>query len=197
MTDRVADAPACPAIGPKGGQCDLKPGHRGSHAALSTRESWPNDADASSNRVRHGWNPAKSVYEPCVLDSDGNCTRWSHDHSEPDAIPNSAADREEAEMLKLIDERDRAERYADELAAALAPPDVLGEHSSGNNPWQNALDHAGHATRNRAAELADLLRPALNEWTDEHGNKFQRFSAGNRDTAAAMADYILRNWTAM
>jgi len=46
MTDRVADAPACPAIGSKGGQCDLKPGHRGSHAALSTRESWPNDADA-------------------------------------------------------------------------------------------------------------------------------------------------------
>jgi len=23
-----------------------------------------------------------------VLDSEGNCTRWSHDHSEPDAIPN-------------------------------------------------------------------------------------------------------------
>jgi hypothetical protein len=20
-------------------------------------------------------------YEPCVIDRDGNCTRWSHDHS--------------------------------------------------------------------------------------------------------------------
>ena len=60
--------------------------------------------------------------------------------------------------------------------------------------WQR--EYVGRVTRNRVAELADLLRPALNEWTDEHGNKFQRFSAGNRDTAEAMADYILRNWTA-
>ena len=42
-----------------------------------------------------------------------------------------------------IDQRDHAQDMADRLAAALAPNDVLGEHTSSNDPWQNALDHAG------------------------------------------------------
>jgi hypothetical protein len=41
-----------------------------------------------------------------------------------------------------IDSRDRAEDFADRLAAAIAPRDVVGEHSSGNNPWFNALQWA-------------------------------------------------------
>jgi hypothetical protein len=43
--------------------------------------------------------------------------------------------------------------------------------------------------------LADLLRPALNE-EDLGWRKVQHFSSGNRDTAEAMADYIMRNWGA-
>lgn len=45
-------------------------------------------------------------------------------------------------LTETVDERDRAQDYADRLAAAIAPPDVLGEHSGGNNPWDNALNHA-------------------------------------------------------
>jgi hypothetical protein len=63
----------------------------------------------------------------------------------PDPVPYAQHERE---MLELIEQRDRAEDWADRLAAALAPPDVLGEHSSGNDPWRNALDYA------------DRLRPA-------------------------------------
>ncbi|MFF4600583.1 hypothetical protein [Amycolatopsis sp. NPDC001319] len=45
-------------------------------------------------------------------------------------------------VMEEIDRRDEAEEWADKLAAALAPSDVLGEHSSTNNPWSNALDYA-------------------------------------------------------
>lgn len=62
----------------------------------------------------------------------------------------------ETEEGQVIDERDHAQAMADKLAAAIAPPDVLGEHSSSNNPWQNALDYArGDAeyTRRRTERL--------------------------------------------
>lgn len=39
----------------------------------------------------------------------------------------------------LIDQRDNAEDWADRLAYAIAPVEVIGEHSSSNNPWWNAL----------------------------------------------------------
>lgn len=46
-----------------------------------------------------------------------------------------------AESL-LMKERDHANDMADKLAAKIAERDKLeiGEHSSGNCPWQNALD---------------------------------------------------------
>lgn len=39
-----------------------------------------------------------------------------------------------------IDERDTAQEWADKLAYAVADQDVIGEHSSLNNPWLNALE---------------------------------------------------------
>ena len=51
-----------------------------------------------------------------------------------------------AELMDDLDEviaqRDDAEAWADRLAAAIAPPEVLGEYTSTNDPWCNALDHA-------------------------------------------------------
>ncbi len=41
---------------------------------------------------------------------------------------------------QLIRERDMAEAVADSLAYAVAPIEVIGEHSSMNCPWQNALE---------------------------------------------------------
>lgn len=39
-----------------------------------------------------------------------------------------------------LTERDRCHELLDDLAYAVAPVEVLGEHSSGNCPWHNALD---------------------------------------------------------
>lgn len=48
--------------------------------------------------------------------------------------------REKVAHGETVDQRDRAEEWADKLAYAVAPIDVIGEHSSGNSPWGNALD---------------------------------------------------------
>jgi hypothetical protein len=52
----------------------------------------------------------------------------------------------EREVMAAIEERDALHDVADALAAAIAPPEVLGEHSSTNDPWQNALDYAASRT---------------------------------------------------
>ena len=46
----------------------------------------------------------------------------------------------EREILELIAERDLAEEAADRLAYAIAPVEVIGEHSNCNDPWANALE---------------------------------------------------------
>lgn len=43
---------------------------------------------------------------------------------------------------QTIADRDDAQSMADKLAAAIAPPEVRGEHSGMNDPWKNALDYA-------------------------------------------------------
>lgn len=39
-----------------------------------------------------------------------------------------------------MDDRERAQTMADRLAYAIAPIEIIGEHSSGNCPWDNAHD---------------------------------------------------------
>lgn len=51
-------------------------------------------------------------------------------------------DSEKSLANDLIAERDSVQEWADKLAAAIAPFEVRGEHSSSNNPWANALDYA-------------------------------------------------------
>lgn len=48
----------------------------------------------------------------------------------------------ERDLEKAIEERDQLHEWADRLAYAIAPQSVIGEHSSANNPWQNAIDVA-------------------------------------------------------
>ncbi|SEC03024.1 hypothetical protein SAMN04490357_1004 [Streptomyces misionensis] len=48
--------------------------------------------------------------------------------------------REERAHGETIDERDHFHDMADKLAYAVAPEEVIGEHSSMNCPWENALD---------------------------------------------------------
>lgn len=80
----------------------------------------------------------------------------------------TGSDRLQAELdamseavLSVIDERDRAQDWADRLAVALAPRDVIGDHSSGNNPWFNALSWACENPRSDAARAAVAERDQL------------------------------------
>lgn len=52
------------------------------------------------------------------------------------------SDKDDASILQIIDERDYAQDMADKLAARIADSEGLyiGEHSSGNCPWTNALE---------------------------------------------------------
>ncbi|MGW2725632.1 hypothetical protein [Streptomyces sp. NPDC001492] len=43
-------------------------------------------------------------------------------------------------LSETIDDRDQAHEIADKLAYAVAPEEVIGEHSSMNCPWTNALE---------------------------------------------------------
>jgi len=43
-------------------------------------------------------------------------------------------------LTDTIDDRDRAQEIADKLAYAVAPEEVIGEHSSMNCPWTNAFE---------------------------------------------------------
>lgn len=63
--------------------------------------------------------------------------------------------QERSGHIGTMNERDRAQDAADKLAYAIAPVEVIGEHSSGNDPWAQALDVL--------LERPDLTRKALNE----------------------------------
>ena len=48
----------------------------------------------------------------------------------------------EQDLDQVMAERDNYHEWADALAYHIAPQAVIGEHSSCNNPWANALDQA-------------------------------------------------------
>ena len=57
--------------------------------------------------------------------------------------------------INTLEQRDRAEAAADNLADAIATTQELGEHSNLNNPWQNAIEHLeGERQRNEEHVLA-------------------------------------------
>lgn len=69
----------------------------------------------------------------------------AHFDATPPPVP---YDVHEREISKLIDERDYLEEMCDKLAYCIASEEVLGEHSNGNDPWQNALDYAEYGESN-------------------------------------------------
>jgi hypothetical protein len=67
----------------------------------------------------------------------------------------TAVQREEVIACDVIAEREEAEDLLDRFAYAIAPAEVIGEHSSGNDPWARALDLV-----TPAAEVAALRAQA-------------------------------------
>lgn len=56
-------------------------------------------------------------------------------------------DQHERELLAVIAQRDAAYAAADALAEKVAAGRWIGEHTSENNPWQNALNLPEQADR--------------------------------------------------
>lgn len=69
---------------------------------------------------------------------------------------------EERAHGRAIGERDRAEEAADALAYAIAPTEVIGEHSNMNDPWSNALAALEGERREHQAEVERLRALAGN-----------------------------------
>ncbi|MGY4901129.1 hypothetical protein [Streptomyces sp. 900116325] len=73
------------------------------------------------------------------------------------------ADELDKTLGEVMAERDGMHDALDQFALTVAPEDVIGEHSSGNNPWANALElltPMAEVDRLRA-ELAALPAPVV------------------------------------
>jgi hypothetical protein len=105
------------------GDCSFEPGDRNKCGACERCLDWYAKAilpllDTSAERV------------PVILAELGQKT----------AEAERLKTEHERESMQLIEERDNREEWADRLADAVGPIELIGEHSSGNNPWANALD---------------------------------------------------------
>jgi hypothetical protein len=76
----------------------------------------------------------------------------------------------EADLERVLKERERAEQMADRLSAKIAPASVRGLHTNANDPWQNALehDHVGEVRKQVAEEIAKAIESApMSDSSDE------------------------------
>lgn len=105
----------------------------------------------------------------------------------------SSADEQERAILDLIGERDRMEEVADALAAAIAPPEVLGEHSSANDPWQNALEYAADHPAEESAGIR-LFAAERRRQVDAEGYTAEHDAGHAADLAAAAVCYATPEW---
>ena len=103
---------------------------------------------------------------------------------------------EEHGSSQLIDQRDRAEGMADKLAEHLAAGRDIGEHSSDNNPWQNALDLPDLVPTTPATSA--LVRRATDADTPVGDDRApDRYMASGRETIDEVRDvcrYLARLW---
>ncbi|WP_459061821.1 hypothetical protein [Stenotrophomonas sp. PSU-St15] len=90
------------------------------------------------------------------------------------AAPPAQADQEYLESLDralegVIDQRDRYHEVADDLAghiAAITGVDI-GEHSSANCPWQNAIEAAEEYQPAQAVNLEQTFQAGVSDWMDK------------------------------
>lgn len=71
---------------------------------------------------------------------DADFIAFAHNHFPALIAMRVELDRESAAHEVTISQRDAAEEWADKLAYAVAPIEVIGEHSNLNNPWEQAYN---------------------------------------------------------
>lgn len=98
---------------------------------------------------------------------------WEHRNPMPlyAVLPAQQADQEYLERLDLalegvIDQRDRYHEIADDLAGHIATITGvdIGEHSSANCPWQNAIEAAEEYEPAQAVDLANVIDQIAQQW---------------------------------
>lgn len=82
---------------------------------------------------------------------------WAVDSEDAHACPWCEIEKLDRDEDQLIGERDHLHEVADRLAYAIAPVEVIGEHSDHNDPWDNAYEELFNQ---RAAVRAAAFREA-------------------------------------
>ncbi len=107
---------------------------------------------------------------PYIFTVDANCANCRADAAyamgRTDTPPAHAVDHQAALLAEerahgeTIDQRDRCEEVADELAARISSITGvdIGEHTSANCPWQNAIEAADEYKPAHAVDLDELRR---------------------------------------
>lgn len=128
-------------------------------------EGYPDADEATPEPARHTCGRAWGLHTT-------DCSEWTpgHDLVSPQAQVErlreewrklrDRVDELDREIDQLINERDLLHDVADKLAYAVAPIEVIGEHSSENDPWENALDLITPAAEveRLAARIVELER---------------------------------------
>lgn len=122
------------------------------------------------------WNSSDAVFshvacDECDISGQDFCddpngeeaSEWWNRRARP------AGAQHEWEIAELIDQRDNAEDWANELSAAIASHTgaYIGEHSNMNCPWANALE----AIQNTRPSQAEQQPVAEVLWPDEPGRR--------------------------
>lgn len=79
-------------------------------------------------------------------------------------------DEHERVLTQVIEERDAYHDWADKLAYAIAPQEWIGEHSSANSPWENALEYAHDPRACLPVAQVEALRKAAALVVEAHGS---------------------------
>jgi hypothetical protein len=122
-------------------------------------------------------------------------TDWLVDSEYSHACPWCQIDALDKLSDEVIAERDGMHDALDNFAWAVAPGEVIGEHSSGNNPWANALELVTPAAevdalRERLAALQAAVVETAFEYAVSVPGREGVISASGRAEAVETAAHI-------
>lgn len=147
-----------------------------------------------------GWSPVRVKYRVTKVpdDQDDDYEVELIAAPPPPAVP---APHDEKDLSQLIDQRDRAEEWATNLAEAIGSHlgvDV-GEHSSANCPWANALDALSQAVPAGGVVLDEreaFEREMLNQAAPHHNKSTLLRLDGKGDYDVAWVRNAWAGWQA-